>query len=66
VKNPDVVPGPGFLTLKGAEYLIEQAKRGPKKIRATMTAVWCNNKEHAKLLQQAFTGSDSPPTSPAA
>jgi hypothetical protein len=49
-------PGPGFLTLKGAEYLIDQAKRRGKKIRATMTAVWCNNRQHAELLQQTFVG----------
>jgi hypothetical protein len=46
---------PGFLTLKGADYLFAQAKRGPKKIRATMTAIWCNNREHAELLQQTFS-----------
>src|SRR5262249_61946094 len=46
--------GHGFLTLKGAEYLIGQVKRGSKKVRGTITAVWCNNKEHAELLRQAF------------
>jgi hypothetical protein len=51
-------PGPGFLTLKGANCLISQLKRGSKKMRATMTAVWCNNKEHAKLLQQTFVGGE--------
>jgi len=50
--------GYGFLTLKGTEHLIGQVKRGSKKIRATMTAIWCNNREHAELLQQAFTGSE--------
>jgi hypothetical protein len=48
--------GPGFLTLKGTDYLLAQVRqRGTKKIRATMTAFWCKNKEHAELLQQAFT-----------
>ena len=46
----------GFLTLKGVEYLLAQAKRNPKKIRATMTAIPCTNKEHAELLQQTFIG----------
>jgi hypothetical protein len=65
-ENPDVTAGPGFLTLKGAEYLIDQIKRHrTKKIRATMTAFWCNSREHAELLQQAFTGSDAPPTTEA-
>jgi hypothetical protein len=50
-------PGPGFLTLKGTEYLLVQVKRGPKKIRATMTAISCNSREHAEILQQAFTAS---------
>jgi hypothetical protein len=41
--------------LKGTEYLLGQVKRhGHKKIRATMTAIWCNNREHAELLRQAF------------
>jgi hypothetical protein len=53
-KDPDVVPGPGFLTLKGDEYLFEQVKRRAKKIRATITAIPCSNKQHAELLQQAF------------
>jgi hypothetical protein len=48
--------GPGFLTVKGVEYLLDQARHRPKKIRATMTAFWCNSKEHAEILQQAFTG----------
>lgn len=56
-QSQDRVPGPGFLTLKGAEYLFAQAKRGTKKIRATMTAVWANSEEHAKILQQAFIAS---------
>jgi len=65
--SPDVGHGPGFLTLKGAEYLIDQIKRHrTKKIRATMTALWCNSREHAELLQQTFTGSDAPPPNPAA
>jgi len=47
--------GPGFLTLKGAEYLLAQTKRGTKKIKATtMTAFSCNSREHAEILQQAF------------
>jgi len=49
--------GPGFLTLKGTDHLLMQVKRGSKKIRATMTAIPCNNREHAELLQQAFAGS---------
>jgi hypothetical protein len=53
-ESPDRVPGPGFLTLKGAGYLLAQAKRGPKKIRATMTAFQANSREHAEILQQAF------------
>ena len=53
--------GHGFLTLKGAEYLIGQVKQQrTKKIRAVMTAVWCNNREHAELLRQAFTGPEQP------
>ena len=60
----DKFGGPGFLTLKGTDYLLAQVKqRGTKKIRATMTAFWCNNKEHAELLQQAFSGSDAPSVS---
>ena len=59
-QSPDVVPGPGFLTLKGADYLLAQVKRGTKKIAATMTAIPCTSREHAELLQQAFTGSDPP------
>jgi hypothetical protein len=55
-QTTDKVPGPGFLTVKGAEYLLAQAKRGPKKIRATMTAFWANSREHAEILQQAFVG----------
>jgi len=51
------VPGPGFLTVKGAEHLFAQAKCGTKKIRATMTAFSCNSEEHARILQQAFVGS---------
>jgi hypothetical protein len=46
--------GHGFLALKGTEHLLAQVKRGSKKVRGTMTAVWCNNKEHAELLRQAF------------
>jgi len=61
-QSPDVVPGPGFLMLKGAEHLLTQAKRGSKKLRATMTAIWCNNREHAEILQQAFIGPDAPTT----
>jgi hypothetical protein len=53
-------PGPGFLTLKGAEYLIDQVKHDGRKIRATMTAVWCNSREHAEILKQAFIGSGPP------
>jgi hypothetical protein len=56
-QTEDKVPGPGFLTLKGTEYLLAQAKRGPKKIRATMTAFWANSREHAEILQQAFVRS---------
>ena len=52
--TPDGPAGPGFLTLKGAEYLFAQAKRGTKKIGATMTAVWANSEEHAEILKQAF------------
>ena len=49
------------MTLKGADYLLGQIKQHrTNKIRATMTAIWCNNHEHAKLLQQAFIGSDPP------
>jgi hypothetical protein len=48
--------GPGFLTFKGADYLLAQVRRGAKKIRATMTAIWCNSREHAELLRQAFGG----------
>jgi len=48
-------PGLGFRTLKGTEHLLAQIKqRRTKKAKATMTAVWCNNREHAELLQQAF------------
>jgi hypothetical protein len=47
--------GHGFYTMKGAEYLMAQTARGHKKVRATMTAIWCNNKEHAELLRQAFS-----------
>jgi hypothetical protein len=50
--SPDA-PGMGFLTLKGAEHLLAQARRGAKKIRTTMTAIPCTNQEHARLLQQA-------------
>ena len=53
-QSPDKVPGPGFLTLKGAEHLLAQAKRSTKKIRTTMTAIWANSREHAEILQQAF------------
>jgi hypothetical protein len=52
----DKARGPGFLTLKGAEHLLAQVKRGSKKIGATMTAIWCNNREHAELLRQVFLG----------
>jgi hypothetical protein len=48
--------GPGFLTLKGVDHILAQVKRGAKKIRATMTAISCNSKEHAELLRQAFGG----------
>jgi hypothetical protein len=55
----DKVHGPGFLTLKGTNYLLAEVKRrGTKKIKATMTAVWCNNREHAELLQYALIGAD--------
>jgi hypothetical protein len=48
--------GPRFLTLKGTEYLLAQTKRGTKKIKATtMTAFSCNSREHAEILQQAFS-----------
>jgi hypothetical protein len=41
--------------LKGTEHLLTQIKQHrTKKAKATMTAVWCNNREHAELLQQAF------------
>jgi hypothetical protein len=50
----DKTGGPGFLTLKGTDHLLAQVKRGAKKIRATMTAIPCNSKEHAEILQQAF------------
>jgi len=50
-------PGPGFLTMKGVEHLLAQAKRNPKKVRCTMTAFWCNSREHAEILQQAFAES---------
>jgi hypothetical protein len=53
IPRPGKAPGPGFLMLKGADHLLAQAVCGHKKIRATMTAVWCNNREHAELLQQA-------------
>jgi hypothetical protein len=60
----DKAHGPGFLTLKGTDYLIAQVKqRGTKKIKATRTAIWCNNREHAELLQQAFIGPDAPSVS---
>jgi hypothetical protein len=52
----DKTGGPGFLTLKGTDHLLAQVKRGSKKIRATMTAIWCNSREHAELLRQAFGG----------
>jgi hypothetical protein len=51
----DKTGGPGFLTLKGVDHLLAQVKRGVKKIRATMTAIPCNSKEHAELLRQAFS-----------
>jgi len=55
-ESDDKTRGPGFLTVKGAEYLIDQIKRHRTlKIRATMTAIWCSNREHAELLRQAFT-----------
>jgi hypothetical protein len=60
-EDPSVTPGPGFLTLKGTEHLLAQAKRGAKKIRATMTAIPASNREHAEILQQAFASSDPPP-----
>jgi len=41
--------------------MIDQIKRHrTKKIRATMTAFWCNSREHAELLQQAFVESEPP------
>jgi hypothetical protein len=59
--SPDA-PGQGFLTLKGIEHLSAQAKRGARnKYTATMTAIPCNNREHAKLLEEAFRVSDPPP-----
>jgi hypothetical protein len=51
-KGPNDV---GFLTLKGTDHLLAQIRRGTKKLRATMTAIPCNNQEHAQLLQQAFS-----------
>jgi hypothetical protein len=56
-QSSDGPPGLGFLTLKGAEHLLAQARRGTKKIRTTMTAFWANSREHAEILQQAFIGS---------
>jgi hypothetical protein len=53
--------GHGFLTLKGVDYLLAQAKRGLKKIPATMTAIPCTNKAHAELLQQAFDQQETLP-----
>jgi hypothetical protein len=53
-RSPDA-PGMGFLTLRGAEHMFAQAKRGARKFTATMTAIPCTNKEHAELLQQAFS-----------
>jgi hypothetical protein len=53
-------PGYGFLTLKGFKLALAQLKRGAKKAAATMTAVWCNSKEHAELLQQALGEKDLP------
>jgi hypothetical protein len=55
----DLCGGPGFLTLKGIDHLLAQVERGAKKIRATMMAIPCNNKEHAELLRQAFGGDQS-------
>jgi hypothetical protein len=55
----DKTGGPGFLTLKGVDHVLAQVKRGSKRIRATMTAIPCNSKEHAELLQQAFGGTDA-------
>jgi hypothetical protein len=52
--SPDA-PGHGFLTLKGATEGLTQFRRGASKYIATMTAIPCNNREHAELLQQAFT-----------
>jgi hypothetical protein len=52
----DKTGGPGFLTLKGVDHLLAQVKHGSKKIRATMTAIPCNSREHAELLRQAFGG----------
>jgi hypothetical protein len=52
--NPERADSHAFLTLKGVNHLLAQVKRGGKKIRATMTAIWCNSREHAKLLEQAF------------
>ena len=54
-ESDDKSRGPGFLTLKGTEHLFAQIKRSTRKIRTTMTAIWCNNREHAELLRQAFT-----------
>jgi hypothetical protein len=48
-------PGEGFLTLKmPVEEGFAQFRRGAKKIRVTMTAIPCTNKEHAELLKHAF------------
>jgi hypothetical protein len=58
-ESDDRSHGPGFLTMKGVEHLLEQARKNPKRIRATMTAFWCNSREHAEILQQAFTGARS-------
>jgi hypothetical protein len=58
-ESDDKACGLGFLTLKGTEHLLAQVKHSrTKKIRATMTAFWCNNEEHAELLRQAFIGSE--------
>jgi hypothetical protein len=47
-------PSEGFLTLKCTENCFAQFQRA-KKVRATMTAIPCTNKERAELLQQAFS-----------
>jgi hypothetical protein len=59
-KAEDNSGGPGFFMLKGAEYLFAHVKHSHKKVRATMTAIWCNNREHAEILQHAFMTPEVP------